>query len=52
MGHGDFLYLGTPPGPSELFALRWERVDFDAGTVRIDVLPIYKKIKMEDSDVC
>ncbi|MEL7639692.1 MAG: site-specific integrase [Solidesulfovibrio sp.] len=27
--------LGTRPGPSELFALRWEHVDFDAGTVRI-----------------
>ena len=27
--------LGTRSGPSELFALRWEHVDFDAGTVRI-----------------
>jgi len=27
--------LGTRPGPSELFALRFEHVDFDAGTVRI-----------------
>lgn len=27
--------LGTRPGPSELFALRWEHVDFEAGTVRI-----------------
>ena len=27
--------LGTRPGPSELFALRWEHVDFDAGAVRI-----------------
>ena len=27
--------LGTRPGPSELFALRWEHVNFDAGTVRI-----------------
>lgn len=27
--------LGTRPGPSELFALRWEHVDFEAGSVRI-----------------
>jgi integrase len=27
--------LGTRPGPSELFALRFEQFDFDAGTVRI-----------------
>ena len=27
--------LGTRPGPSELFALRWEHVDFDGCTVRI-----------------
>jgi integrase len=27
--------LGTRPGPSELFALRYENVDFGAGTVRI-----------------
>ena len=27
--------LGTRPGPSELFALRYENVDFSAGTVRI-----------------
>jgi len=27
--------LGTRPGPSELFALRWEHVDFEKSTVRI-----------------
>ena len=27
--------LGTRPGPSELFALRWEHVDFDGCTVHI-----------------
>ena len=27
--------LGTRPGPSELFALRWEHVDFEGCTVRI-----------------
>ena len=27
--------LGTRPGPSELFALRWEHVDFDGCSVRI-----------------
>ena len=27
--------LGTRPGPSELFALRWEHVDFDSSTVKI-----------------
>lgn len=27
--------LGTRPGPSELFALRWDHVDFEKSTVRI-----------------
>jgi len=27
--------LGTRPGPSELFSIRWDQVDFEAGVVRV-----------------